>query len=225
MKHAWLLTLIALGGCNTFRTTAIDRCENDTLVVNPDRPMKGVPISLRVPTHLELRVIETTYWEKQDNPGKKPTLVPLSTCRATRSVDHELCYTEKVFLVDPVRPGAGLQNYGFTFTSNESEKGEDAGKGYLRKVEYKIDDTTIKESANLVSNVLGLVTAFQTGSNDARPNSGALISTDRTVAFARFDINSCSFEEEVSSFLDTHVNHAACQTSLCPTVCAKSASQ
>ena len=182
MRKWFLIGIVAIGGCSSFRTTAVDRYEQDTLVVNPERPMKGIPVSLKVPTHLELKVIETTYWEKQENPGEKPTLVPLSTCRATRSVNHELCYTEKIFLVDPVRPGAGIQNYGFTFASGDKANPSDAGKGYLRNVDYKIDDRTIQESANLVSNVLGLVTAFQTGAADARPNTGTLISTDRTVA-------------------------------------------
>lgn len=219
MKKILVMGLVLLGGCNTFRTTAIDRCDHDTLVVNPNHPMKGIPVALKVPTHLELKVIETTYWEKQENPGERPTLVPLSTCRATRTVTHELCYTEKIFLVDPVRPCAGLQNYGFEFASNTEGNDADAGKGYLKKVEYKIDDQTIKESANLVSNVLGLVSAFQTSANEAKPNMGTLLSTDRTVAFGRFDINSIGFEEEVASFLDLHVNHADCGCPVCPKVC------
>ncbi len=176
--------------------------------------MCGVPVSLRIPTHLELKVIETTYWEKKEIPGGKPTLVPLRTSRATRSVDHELCYTEKIFTVDPVRPGAGLQSFGFSFTSSENGNDADNGKGYLRKVEYKIDDQTIQESANLVSNVLGLVSAFQTSANRAQPNKGTLISTDRTVAYGRFDINSCNFEGDVAAFLDCHVNQVSGN---CPT--------
>ncbi len=219
MKKAWMLVLILFCGCNTFSTTAIDRTENDCLVVNPNCPMKGVPVSLRIPTHLELKVIETTYWEKEERPGKKATLIALSTYRKTRTVAHEICFTETVFLVDPKRPAAGIQNYGFSFTSGNDGNKEDAGKGYLSKVEYKIDDQTIKESANLVSNVLGLVSAFQTGANDAQANVGTLIATDRTVAYGRFDINSCSFENDVEIFLDTHVNHAIREVTEIPQTC------
>ncbi len=217
MKWVIVLGLVATCGCSSFRTTAIDRCEHNTLVVNPERPMHGVPVSLRIPTHLELKVIETTYWEKQDIPGEKPTLVPLSTCRSTRSVTHNICYTEKIFLVDPLRPGAGLQNYGFEFTSSGAS--QDAGKGYLKKVDYKIDDQTIKESANLVSNAIGLITAFQTSANNPSPNVGSLLATDRTVAYGRFDINRCGFEEEVAAFLDCQVNQSNCSNTPCPTVC------
>lgn len=104
MRRVLVLSFMALAGCCSIRTTAIDRKENDCLVVNPECPMHGIPVSLRIPTHLELKVIETTYWEKQEIPGEKPTLIPLSTCRATRTVEHAVCYTEKIFLVDPVRP-------------------------------------------------------------------------------------------------------------------------
>jgi uncharacterized protein YcfL len=56
-----LVATVALSGCSSFGTQAVDRMENDTLVVNPNCPLKGVPVSLRVPTHLELNVVETTY--------------------------------------------------------------------------------------------------------------------------------------------------------------------
>ena len=219
----WIvLALATLAGCCSFRTTAVDRCENDCLVVNPHHPMHGIPVTLRVPTHLEITVTETTYWEKQENPGERSTLIPLATCRATRSVVPEVKYTEKIFLVDPVKPGAGTQSYGFTFTSSKGDrdgKDKDDGKGYLRKVEYKIDDQTIKESANLLSNALAFISAFQTGANDARQNTGTLISTDRVVAFGRFDINSANFEEQVGSFLECNVNQARCQPPICPKIC------
>jgi len=217
MRHILILALLASSGCCSIRTTAIDRKENDCIVVNPECPMHGIPVSLRIPTHLELKVIETTYWEKQDIPGEKPTLVPLSTCRATRTVEHSVCYTEKIFLVDPVRPAAGTSNFGFEFTSNGSKK--DGGQGYLKKVSYKIDDQTIKESANLLSNALGFISAFQTGASDPKPNTGTLISTDRTVAYGQFDINGDSFEEEVSAFLDCNVNRVGNDCVSCPKIC------
>ena len=211
--------LLTATGCSSFRTSAVDRVENDMLVVNPDCPMKGVPVSLRVPSHLELCVVETTYWEKVDEAGKKPTLAPLHTCRPTRSVSHDICYTEKIFLVDPVRPGAGLQNYGFEFqSSGDAAKKEDAGKGYLKNVTYMADDRTITESASLLANSLGLINALQTSANAPNQNTANLVSTDRTVAFGRFDINSPTYEMDVAAFLDCYVNCAP-GNGPCPDIC------
>jgi hypothetical protein len=215
----YVLGLMMLCGCNTFRTTSVDRCENDALVVNPGKPMKGIPVSLRVPSHLELNVIETTYWEKKEIPGSKPTLVPLRTCRPTRTLKHNLCYTEKIFLLDPAKPVAGEQKYGFSFTSNKEGNEKDAGKGYLDKVTYKIDDKTITETANLVASSLKLIDAFAISANQAQLNTGDLISTDRTVAYTRLDINSASFEQEVAEFLDCNINNAMSTCTKCPEVC------
>lgn len=212
--------LIANIGCNSISTTALDRLENDTLVVNPDCPMKGIPVTLSVPTHLELKVIETTYWEKQVTTGQRATLKPLSTCRKTRTVGHEVCFTEKVFLVDPRRPVAGTQKFGFTFRSKDDSDGPDAGKGKLSGVNYEVNDTTIEESASLISNALGLVSAFRTSANTARPNTGTLISTDRIVAYGRFDINACDFEQAVSQFLDVNVNQSGLQVHQRPQTCS-----
>lgn len=219
MKWILVAAAVLLCGCNTFRTTALDRCENDTLIVNPDCPMKGIPVTLRVPTHLELSVVETTYWQKRNIAGAKPTLVALHTARPTRAVTHDVCYTEKVFLVDPARPTAGTQKYGFTFTSNDAGKADEAGKGYLDQVIYKIDDQTITESAKLLANSLNFLSAFPTSSlNPEHVNTGNLISTDRTVAYTRLDINSPSFEHDVAQFLDTNLNCAGCSGTLCPKV-------
>jgi hypothetical protein len=222
MKRLLFAAAMVLSGCSSFRTTAVDRTENDCLIVNPNCPMRGIPVSLRVPTHLELSVIETTYWEKRTIPGAKPTLIPLSTCRPTRSVTHGINETEKIFLVDPARPAAGLSNYGFTFQSNSDNAAkakESAGKGYLQNVQYKIDDQTIQKSAELFSNAVGLITALQTAANQGVANTSHLITTERAIAYARFDVNSPSFECDVASFLNCHINHAGVACSPCPQVC------
>jgi hypothetical protein len=219
-RIAVALMAASLAGCCTFRTTAIDRCENYTIVVNPEDPINGIPVALRIPTHLELQVIETTYWQKElDATTGQSTLVPLRTCRPTRTVMHTVRETEKIFVVDPVRPAAGLQNYGFEFVSNgtDDKSKAAAGKGYIRNVTYKADDQTITQSAGLIANSLGLIEAFQKSANQGAPNTSDLISTDRVVAFGRFDINTECFEGDVSQFLECHLNSAPAGT--CATIC------
>lgn len=213
-----LIAIVALSGCSSFRTQAVDRMDNDTLVVNPNSPLKGIPVSLRVPTHLELNVVETTYWEKQDIPGERPTLKALETCRPTRTVIYTVKETEKIFLVDPMRPGAGTESYGFDFQSSDATKTGSAGKGHLKKVTYKVDDKTITESANLLSKSLGLINALQT-SAAPQATTSTLIETQRSVAYTRVDINSPTFECDVEAFLDLYVNTECMQIRVCPKVC------
>lgn len=210
-KSCALLFVTVLAGCSSFRTTAVDRLDDHSIVVNPEKPIRGIPVSLRVPSHLELSIIETTYWrkinlEKDANKPGKPVLQQIRMAKPQRRVIHEVKETEKIFVVDPVRPGAGTTAFGFTFTSNNSGS-EDAGKGYLDKVTYKIDDQTITQSATLLSQAIGFINAFPTGSTPT-PTSADLVGTDRTIAFKRFDINSPTFEQDVEAFLDCNLNCA-----------------
>jgi hypothetical protein len=123
-----------------------------------------------------------------------------------------------------MRPGAGTQSYGFDFQSSDSAKADTAGKGYLKKVTYKVDDKTITESANLLSKSLGLINALQT-SAAPQVNTSDLIETQRSVAYTRVDINSPSFECDVEAFLDLYVNTECMQVRVCPRVCESTTCQ
>lgn len=186
--------------------------------VNPHEPLKGIPVSIRVPSHLEITVVETTYWEKKTEPGIRPTVQRLESCRPTRTVLPHVRETEMIFVVDPQRPAAGEQKYGFEFQSNDADADESKeGKGYLRNVKYKADDQTITQSAELLANSLSLVNAFQASVQKPNQNNSDLIATDRAIAFGRFDINSPTYECDVAAFLETHLNCSPPPT--CPQPC------
>lgn len=206
-----LVLITTMIGCSSIRTTPIDRLDDDTMVVNPETPLKGVPVALRVPTHLEIQVVEKSYWLKsgielnsvqrirQDRKMGTVSGPSIRECRA------DIKYTERVFVVDPLRPGSGDQEYGFGFTSS-GEPGTDPGKGYLKSLNYKSVDTTIKDSATLLAKSLDLIKGLQTDTGDENPTPTGTIVTERVVAFRRFDLNSPNFEAEVSHFLDMHLN-------------------
>ena len=224
----WVPTIILLftldTGCSSIKTTAFDRLEDDTIIASPDKHLKGVPVSLKIPTHLELTVEEKTFWHVEGT-----ELVPVESCRATRTVDHDVKYIEKVFMVDPVRPGAaadtGSSYYGFSFknddlTEKEIQDGktkdyEFSGKGQLTGLNYKIQDESIKKSALLLASSLNFIKSITPA---ATPTSAAiggmntdiklnLLQTTRVVAWSRFDLNSEHFEEDVMEFLDRNINH------------------
>lgn len=204
--------LLALStGCGSIKTTAYDRLEDDTLIANPDQHLKGVPVTLKVPTHLKLTIEEKTFWRVEGS-----ELIPVSTCRATRDVTPEVQYTEKIFLVDPVKPAAGSSEYGFIFKGGKNY----SGKGQLEGLDYKITDTTITESAELLKKSLSFVNAFPRstlasptgfGVGNDKITSLDVIQTTRVVAWNQFDINSEYFEEDVMGFLDLHLNEKPCK--------------
>lgn len=227
----WIPTIILMqillsNGCSSIKTTAYDRLEDDTLIANPDEHLKGIPVSLKVPTHLELTVEEKTFWRAEGT-----ELIPVTSCRCTRTVSHKVQYTEKIFLVDPMRPGAGPRgdvasnSYGFSF-KNDDITDEDikknirerdyqySGKGQLSGIHYHIQDETIIRSAELLNASLqfikklpspkGSLSSFGEGNQDVKGLN--LIQTTRVIAWSRFDLNSEHFEGDVWGFLETYVN-------------------
>ena len=233
----WILILFLLSatsiGCSSIKTTAYDRLEDDTIVANPEEHLKGVPVSLRVPTHLELKVVEKTFWRAEGT-----ELIPITSCRRTRTVSHTVKYTEKIFLVDPVRPAAGPnatdQNnrysgfYGFSFRNDdltakqradgETKEYEDSGKGYLSGLNYHIEDKTIERSAQLLAKSLSFIKTFSpagvtVGADDEKEEMKlGVLETTRVIAWSRFDLNSEHYEEDVMGFLNTYLNQKNCES-------------
>ncbi len=223
------LLLALSSGCGSIKTTAYDRLDDDTLIANPDKHLNGVPVTLKVPTHLKLTVEEKTFWRVEGS-----ELIPVSSCRATRKVAPEVQYTEKIFLVDPVRPGAGSNQYGFSFKSNDPKADDkSSGSGQLSGLNYQITDETITESASLLAKSIGFVNAFAKPTDSGGKTSAIgtgnegiprldVIQTTRVIAWSQFDINSEYFEENVMGFLNKYLNEKSCDPD-CPvtTTCQK----
>jgi hypothetical protein len=213
----WPLLTLAAAGCGSIRTTPLDRTEADTYVVNPHHPICGVPVMLRVPTHLKVAVIEKRYWSVC---ATDATLKPLQAKRPILDVEHNLEYTEKMFVVDPVKPLSGDQAYGFTYAGTDEDHPNRNGKGYLSGMRYKSVDTSIVDSAALIGTALKRFAppkadaAFADTKEDSKPVQNVIITT-RVIAFRRFDVNAPDLEHAVTVFLCSHLNHA-CNHSGCP---------
>ncbi len=210
--------LLAALGCNSIRTTVLDRSEDDRLQKNrPTTSLKGIPVMLKVPTHMEITVYERSffYQTKQSN-----RLVAVDCNEMpTRFVKTNVAKTEKMFLVDPKRAAAGITEYGFKFQGGEEGKSA-AGHGYLSQANYKVQDETLTQAASLVNSVAAaLLTSPGTPGADPKSvmeaENGDAVPVheiDRVVAFCRFDINSPTYDEDVRQFLNQYLNHCqSCQ--------------
>lgn len=207
---AWMCVMLFVG-CSSIRTSMWTRAEDDNLLPDGTRALKGMPVMLKVPSHIEIKVIETLY-AAHDPDQHQIQVVKLD--RPDLKVDAQLKYTEKMFLVDPQRVGAGTGEYGFGFapgsggTAIPSQLGDNtdtAGHGYLHSANYKADDQTITASASLLASVLSFAPAGARSSSV--PQQMNLATIDRVVAFRRFDLGSPTVDEEVFAFLEEHVNH------------------
>ena len=118
-------------------------------------------------------------------------------------VRTEVINTAKVFTVDFKRPGSGTLDLDLKF--NE--------KQYFDSIKSELEDTTIKDTAALISQVIGTVKAFQTSaqgpSDDDKEfmQSMNIIRDTRVVAYRRFDINAVDFEHQVEAFVNQHLNN------------------
>lgn len=200
--------LFALG-CNSIRTTPLDRTEAGNLVCgNHSECLKGVPVMLKVPTHIEVKIYQRDYWYT----NKKNVLVPIAQQTPTRFVETDVQMTEQMFLVDPKRPAAGTGLYAFKFNSSAEDK--DAGRGYLKGISYQAEDETLTRSADLLTSLAGLLGkppgAVGDKTSNGRDRTDGDVkpySTDRVVKMKRFDINSPTVDQDIRDFLDLHMNN------------------
>lgn len=195
-------------GCSSMKTTFFTRHEDDTLCKDNDHPVNGVPVMLKIPSHLEIKVQEVLHIHQN-----QANLTLLDTGnRAIRIVEPQLRFTEKMFVVDPKRPFSGSSSYGFTFrggSNTDGSKKPESGHGYLSALKYQVDDETITNATTLLASVaplLGIgVSKEQEPNNDPKTLNGVL-TTKRTIAYGIFDISSPNFEDDVRSFIELHVN-------------------
>ena len=196
------ILLISLG-CTSVRTTALDRHQGGHLTKNPDLPLKGVPVMLRVPTHVDVTIEQVDYWHPE---GK--TFVAVGADIPSRQVSAEIKHTEKMFLVDPKRVASGSGIYGFQFDG----EGDKAGRGYLSGVSYEAVDTTLNESASLITNIAKVVGRTASTADELAEDSG-VIATTRTIAYRKFDINAPTIEDDIRCFVNLYLND--CHTNCC----------
>jgi hypothetical protein len=201
-----------LVGCNSFSSTLLQRFDDNSFAGQSNgqslphqqtRPFKGIPITLTVPTHLDV-FIDETYFVRL-TPEKADEL--LSGKVRFLDVRTEVVESEKVFTVDFKRPASGILDLDMTFDQEEQ---------YFQKIASELSDTTITDAANLVSTSMKAISGLQAASNSGGSRSDAdllkrlravPIEMDvRVVAYHRFDINSPTFEEDLCGFVNDHLN-------------------
>jgi hypothetical protein len=173
------------------------------------RPFNGVPITLRVPTHLDVVIKEKIYLKVGAEHG---SLSRLQADKRSLFVETQIIETDKVFMVDPKRPAAGQLDYTMKFGADES--GTDGGKDnsqYFSSIESRIQDDTIKDITGALKAVTDSL-ASKTNVGASRDSDLILIPDVRTVAWRRFDIDACDFEQQVADFVAIHMNSCnSCQ--------------
>ena len=213
-----LLVVTTSMGCTSISSTLLNRTDNDVFIGNSNgepnshcgaRPFKGVPITLRVPTHLDVAIKEKIFLRKLSNGN----LVRVQTKQRSLFVEPTVIETDKVFTVDPKRPAAGTLTSTLTWGTDQSSAGGADNSQYFASIVNNIKDETIVDVTAALNTLLPTLKGLNTSAGDDQPGGGAkatlesqLITESRTVAWKRFDLDAVGFEHEVADFVSQHMN-------------------
>ena len=193
-----LICFVLIGvcsGCVSIRSIMLHRDESN-LSWQKTRHLPGVPITLKVPTHLEVSVKEKHYLTTVKAGGvERVERVKLDA--PIRSVSTEFIKTEKIFTVDFKRPAAGTMKLSLEMKDDEQ---------YFEKIQHEVEDKTIEAVSGLVKNLLP--SGFATASGGGSSLDNQLKEVESTVAVEVFEIDAPDFELQVSEFLRCHLNQS-----------------
>ncbi len=188
-------------GCAGMTSTMLNRSESDDYSVNKPagrvhHVTKGVPVTLKVLTHLDVRVTETLYYTDGAN-----GLQPVKLGRRLLDVETNPIRTNKVFTVDFKRPGAGVLDYKADFSDQ-----------FFTTFKNKIDDQTLEDINYALGRTSGIIKRFLatkalTVEKLETDVKNKLIVVTRHVAYQRFDVNDPNFETNVDAFISHHLNN------------------
>ncbi len=182
-----LAGLLTLTACTTTRSRPLNRTESDQLCV-AGPATKGIPVTIRVPTHVDVWVYEKVYFQRFDGQLRQ---VPLH--RPVRWVDVQGVETNRVVTVDWKRPFSGSLDY-------TAEIGSDQ---YFDALGSKISDTTIQDVSAAVQTLAAMPTKAA-----AVKGAAPLLEEDRLIAYCRFDVDSCDLESQIIEFVALHLEVA-----------------
>lgn len=220
---ARLALLATLTGCTSISSTMLNRTDADFYVGNSNgrtkcdgqsRPFKGVPITVRVPTHLDVAIKESIMLAKDTETNE---LYQLASTRRHVFVEASLVESDKVFTVDPKRPAAGTMGYTFLF-GDKAKAGDPDNSQYFKSISYQIKDRTVNEVNASLNTLLPLLARqSMTGRQAAAGEKISIIQEEivGVVAWKRFDIDAPDFEAQVECFVEQHLNCCgSCQPGL-----------
>lgn len=197
-----LFCVISGAGCTSVKSTALKRNSDNSFVGASNgsekahgaaRAFKGIPITLEIPSHVDVEITETYYIELHGAQLREVAFDP-ATPRNLDVVIHPI-KTRKAFTVDFVRPAAGTLETDLAFSDDQ----------YLTSITNKLEDKTIKDITAAIQTLTPLLTKKAAAA--VGENIGAsLIKNTRTVAFERFDIDEPGFEDRMLSFVELHLN-------------------
>lgn len=181
----YCFTTLFLAGCTTTQSMPLDRQPSDQLHPSMCQASQGIPITIKVPTHVDVYVYEKLYFNIESH-----QLTPVPMSRPNYWVDLKPIETDKVMTVDWKRPLAGSLAY-------SAQLGDDQ---YFDAIGSKIEDDTLES----VTAAIQAVSAVRTSRKSKSPLK--LHIEDRVVGYKRFDLDQPNVENDILCFVEQHLN-------------------
>ncbi|QDU51438.1 hypothetical protein [Gimesia panareensis] len=194
-----LLISLMHAGCTSFRTMTLGRLDSDSLFVECfGHKQKGVPVKLKVPTHVVVSIYEQQVLIRGNDGVKLQSFSP-----PQYEVDSVLSYTDKVFLVDFARPAGGSLtlgsegNNGITFDNEQ----------YFQTIQAEVKEETMKQVGKALETLQGAFTSADSTSGVVKTeNMTSNLSFERSIiACQRFDLARPHWEDEVNCFVEEYL--------------------
>jgi hypothetical protein len=194
---ALLTVTMAVAGCASATSTLLMRDESNS-VWEKKKHLTGIPITLKVPTHVKVYVYETYYLQTVTVGGVERT-ERLKLPFNVRDFAQEFIYTEKIFTVDFKRPAAGTFNLRLDMTEDQ----------YFQNVAQDVTDQTIQQVGSLIKTLApgGLIPTLAGASDGAVPLD-ALVPVKSVVAVGIFEIDAPDFEQQLTTFINNHITQS-----------------
>lgn len=200
------VTLLVVGccgfaGCTSITSRLLERDAMNSKWAKPTH-LKGIPITLKVPTHVKLYVFDVHFIAARTVAGQTE-VVPVELDVPIRDFSSDFIYTEKIFTVDFKRPAGGSSNLRLDMSDDQ----------YIQKLQHDITDTTIANVTGQLKELLptGGLSAFKkrpkavTASLAAKPAPSPI---KTLVAVGVFEVDAPDFEVRMRDFLNCHINNS-----------------
>lgn len=182
--------LVVISGCRSSSSTVFSRNESNTGWCQFEK-VDGMPITVKIPTHLKLYVYDKYFLEIDSVAGTDR--LTKADIPVLKDFAHEMVYTEKVIMVDFKRPAAGSSNLHVDFTEDQ----------YIKSVQQDITDETLARVNEFVGTALP---NFLNASEESGTIDDKIKEVKSVVAVGMFEVDDPNFEQLVQEFLHLHVN-------------------
>jgi hypothetical protein len=187
--------LILSLGCTSITSRLMTRDSTNTYW--EETKLRGIPITLKVPTHLKVYVYDKHYLEFANNDSS--VVQPVELDVPIRDFASEFMYTEKIFTVDFKRPAAGAFNLRLAMNNEQ----------YFSQIQHDVTDQTIADVTTLLGDILKPAKgATLAGAPSGGVNPPNVSEVKSLVAVRIFELADPCFQAQVTEFLNCHLNKA-----------------